>query len=63
MVEAASSIVAMGEEDKELFPERFFDPDSFVAPTFSSVIDRYYHRFYKHVDENTMARMIPKNTR
>lgn len=30
------------EADPELFPTRFYEPESFVSPDFASVIDRYY---------------------
>lgn len=54
MVEAASVV---GDQqvrddttlDKQLFPENFFEAETFVAPAFSSVIDRYYQRFYKPI--------------
>ena len=48
------------ELEMALFPQEFFSAESFVAPEFASLIDRYYQRFYKRVTEQTLVRMFQK---
>ena len=43
-------VEAEAELQKVLFPEEFYSAESFVEPAFSSLIDRYYQRFYKRIN-------------
>ena len=44
--------------DAQLFPEHFYEAETFVAPSFASVIDRYYQRFYKPIRQTDISRML-----